>query len=59
MCGIVGSSRGFLFLWALNEESVCVCVCVCVRERERGKSVKEKKKEKGEQNAKMLLINNY
>ena len=51
MCGIVGSSRGFLFLWALNEESVCVCVCVCVcereRERERGKSVKEKKRKKG------------
>ena len=43
MCGIVGSSRGFLFLWALNEESVCVRE----RERERGKSVKEKKRKKG------------
>ena len=49
VCGIVGSSRGFLFLWALNEESVCVCVCVRERERERerGKSVKEKKRKKG------------
>ena len=54
VCGIVGSSRGFLFLWALNEESVCV------RERERErKKCKREKKEKGKQNAKMLLINNY
>ena len=48
MCGIVGSSRGFLFLWALNEESVCVCE----RERERERERKKCKREKGKRGTK-------
>ena len=50
VCGIVGSSRGFLFLWALNEESVCVCVCE--RERERERERKKCKREKGKRGTK-------